>query len=49
MELLKGGFFEDNRGCVSFSNTLYLNFTKRMYDIENADIEIYRAWQGHKI
>lgn len=49
MKFLKGDFFKDNRGCVSFSNTLDLNLTKRMYVIENADIEICRAWQGHQI
>lgn len=49
MEFLKGNFFQDNRGCVSFNNTLNLALTKRMYVIENADIDICRAWQGHQI
>lgn len=49
MEFLKGSFFEDNRGCVNFNNTLDLSLIKRMYVIENTDTEICRAWQGHQI
>lgn len=49
MEILQGGFVEDYRGMVSFSNLLDLNLVKRMYVIENIDIEICRAWQGHQI
>lgn len=49
MDFLKGGFSEDERGCVSFNNTLDLNLVKRMYVIENKDAEICRAWQAHQI
>lgn len=49
MKILQGGFFEDHRGIVSFSNLLDLNLVKRMYVIENIDTEICRAWQGHQI
>lgn len=49
MEFLKGSFSEDERGRVSFNNTLDLNLVKRMYVIENIDTGICRAWQGHQI
>ncbi len=49
MKTLQGDFFKDYRGTLSFSNSLDLSLVKRMYVIENADIEICRAWQGHQI
>lgn len=44
-----GNTFADERGTLSFNNELDLCEVKRMYFIENADLSIQRAWQGHKI
>ena len=46
---IKGGLFTDERGEISFVNDFVLNPTKRFYIINNADTNIIRAWQGHKI
>lgn len=44
-----GNTFVDERGTLSFNNELDLSEVKRMYFIENADLSIQRAWQGHQI
>lgn len=44
-----GNTFADERGSLSFNNELDLSEVKRMYLIENTDLSIQRAWQGHKI
>ncbi|RRJ88485.1 WxcM-like domain-containing protein [Flavobacterium macacae] len=48
MNTLKGGSFEDERGKIIFNNELDLTLVKRMYVVENKNIDICRAWQGHK-
>lgn len=48
MNILKGGSFEDERGKIIFNNELDLTLVKRMYVIENKDVDFCRAWQGHK-
>lgn len=45
---INGNFFTDERGIVLFNNELDLSGIKRMYIIENKDIDIKRAWQGHQ-
>lgn len=44
-----GNTFVDERGKLSFNNQLDLSEVKRMYVIENADLSVERAWQGHRI
>jgi len=44
-----GNFFSDERGILSFNNELDLTEVKRVYVIENADLSVQRAWQGHQI
>jgi dTDP-4-dehydrorhamnose 3,5-epimerase len=44
-----GATHKDERGKLSFFNTLDLSQIKRMYQIEPANEGIIRAWQGHKI
>lgn len=46
---INGNFFVDERGTVLFNNELDLSEIKRMYIIENKDLDIKRAWQGHQI
>lgn len=45
---ITGNFFSDERGMLSFNNELDLTEVKRVYVIENADLSIQRAWQGHQ-
>ena len=44
-----GSFFSDERGKLSYNNDLDLSEIKRMYVIENSDLAVQRAWQGHQI
>jgi len=44
-----GDFYSDERGKLLFNNELNLSEVKRMYVIENKDLETKRAWQGHQI
>lgn len=39
----------DERGKLLFNNEIDLSEIKRMYVIENADLHLIRAWQGHRI
>ena len=48
-KLLKGKSYIDSRGSLSFNNNLDLSTVKRMYFIENININFIRGWQGHKI
>ena len=47
--LIKGGFFEDQRGRLDFVNEFDLTLIKRFYFITNSSTNIVRSWQGHKI
>lgn len=47
--LTHGNKFIDCRGKVLFNNELNLYEVKRMYVLENKDINIIRAWQAHKV
>lgn len=44
-----GNVFEDERGFLFFNNGLDLSEIKRMYVIENRDLDTVRAWQGHRV
>ncbi|MGK6342941.1 WxcM-like domain-containing protein [Chryseobacterium sp. DT-3] len=49
IQLIKGEAFSDNRGSLFYNNQLDFSEIKKIYIIENLDISIIRAWQGHKI
>ncbi|MPT36132.1 MAG: sugar epimerase [Flavobacterium sp.] len=47
--IIKGGFFSDERGGLSFNNEFDATVIKRIYVIENAKTEDLRGWRGHQI
>ncbi|MFT5738255.1 MAG: dTDP-4-dehydrorhamnose 3,5-epimerase-like enzyme [Maribacter sp.] len=49
ISLIQGAVHEDPRGRLSFFNTFDLSEVQRMYQIEPANEQIIRAWQGHKV
>lgn len=48
-KIIAGGKHTDQRGKVFFNNEFDASQVKRVYIIENADTNIVRAWQGHRI
>jgi dTDP-4-dehydrorhamnose 3,5-epimerase-like enzyme len=48
-KLIDGGFFEDNRGSISFVNDFKFDKIDRFYIISNSNENPIRAWQGHKL
>ena len=49
VELIKGKSHSDDRGTVTFNNDFDMTEIKRMYVIKNKNVNIFRAWQAHKI
>lgn len=49
MKTYSSNIHQDERGKLYFFNDFNLNEVKRMYQIENKDTSIIRAWQAHKI
>jgi len=47
-EVFKGGKFSDERGSLFFNNNFNASEIKRVYCIENADLQFIRGWTGHK-
>jgi hypothetical protein len=47
--LIPGNVHQDQRGCLTFNNVVNLHGVKRIYTIENNDLNFIRGWQGHKI
>ena len=47
--LIHGNCHQDDRGCLKYNNDFNALEIKRIYTIENADIQFKRGWQGHKI
>lgn len=47
--IIKGDFFEDERGRLDFINSFKLDNVKRIYFLENSNSIKFRGWQGHKI
>lgn len=47
--LIKGNKHSDERGTLCFVNDFDLQNIRRFYTITHPDINIVRAWQGHKI
>ena len=48
-KVIKGNNHSDNRGTLTFNNDFDASDIKRIYAIENKEIDFIRAWQGHKI
>jgi dTDP-4-dehydrorhamnose 3,5-epimerase-like enzyme len=47
--VIKGGFYQDERGELKFNNSFNASEVKRIYFIQNRDTTFERGWQGHKI
>lgn len=48
-QLLTGNRHKDERGIITFNNEFDASLIKRIYTIENANVDFIRGWQGHKI
>ena len=49
INLLIGNKHEDQRGIITYNNEFDASQIKRIYTIQNHDLEFIRGWQGHKI
>jgi dTDP-4-dehydrorhamnose 3,5-epimerase-like enzyme len=47
--IINGNHFQDHRGTLRYNNDFDASSIKRIYIIENKDLSIERAWQGHRI
>jgi dTDP-4-dehydrorhamnose 3,5-epimerase-like enzyme len=47
--IIKGNCHSDERGTIVFNNDYDASEVKRIYFIENKDINFVRGWQGHKV
>lgn len=47
--IIKGNRHQDERGTLTFNNNFSAFGVKRFYTIENAGLELKRAWQGHQV
>lgn len=47
--IIKGNSYIDARGSLKYNNDFNASQVKRIYSIENANIQLKRGWQGHKI
>lgn len=47
--IIKGNKHIDVRGILCYNNNFDASLIKRIYTIENANIDFIRGWQGHKI
>lgn len=48
-KLIIGNYHSDHRGIVSYNNDFDASLIKRIYIIENKNLEFNRGWQGHQI
>lgn len=48
-KVMLGGFHSDERGNLFYNNDVDLLSIKRIYVIENSNVDFIRGWQGHKI
>ncbi len=46
--IIQGGIHKDTRGKIIYANDFNLEGVKRMYHFHQSDIDVIRAWQGHK-
>lgn len=49
IQSIKGCSYTDERGSIFYNNELDFSVIKKMYLIENKDLAVVRAWQGHRI
>lgn len=47
-EIVSGDSHSDHRGVLTFFNQFDLGQIKRFYTIKHDNLEVIRAWQGHK-
>ena len=47
--IIEGGRHCDARGILLYNNVFDASGIKRIYLIENIDVDFIRAWQGHRI
>lgn len=47
--IIEGNCYIDQRGKLFYNNDFDTSSIKRIYMIENINIDFIRAWQGHKI
>lgn len=47
--IIKGKSHTDERGTIIFNNNYDASEIKRLYFIENKNIDFIRGWQGHKV
>ncbi|KPH13678.1 WxcM-like domain-containing protein [Chryseobacterium sp. ERMR1:04] len=47
--IIEGGKYSDERGNLFFNNNFDASEIKRIYFIENKDIDFIRGWTGHQI
>lgn len=47
--IIKGNQFSDTRGVLTYNNDFDSSIIKRIYTIQNSDVNFIRGWQGHKI
>ncbi|HCD9235315.1 sugar epimerase [Elizabethkingia anophelis] len=47
--LTNGNKYVDDRGVINFNNNFDASAIKRIYTIENTNINFIRGWQGHAI
>ncbi len=46
--IIPGARYQDERGILTFFNSLELSLVKRFYILEHRDVSVVRAWQAHK-
>lgn len=47
--IIKGAISKDERGAIRHNNGFDLSVIKRIYIIQNRDIDFVRGWKGHAI
>lgn len=47
--IISGNIYTDSRGILLYNNDFDASAVKRMYIVENNDLDILRGWQGHKV
>ena len=48
-KIINGHIYSDTRGIIYCNNNFDMSLVKRMYEIENINIQFKRGWKGHKI
>lgn len=48
-KIIKGSSHTDQRGNLFYNNNFDLSAIRRIYIIENKNVDFIRAWQGHNI